>query len=86
MHGNVTDEEWRMFRDVYQFFAAHCLPPANQDKDAAAWWTAAAAEVGILDQKWKGHPLPRGLLLAIYDVLDWKAKEKTREEAQFVQK
>ena len=85
MHGNVTNEEWRIFAAAYQFFEAHCMPPANQDKAAFEWWTSAAIDVGTLDQVWVDYPLMRSLLMAIYEYIEWKAREKTREMAEFVQ-
>lgn len=33
---------------------------------------------------WKDYPLMRSLLLAIYDYMDFKAKEKTKELNEFV--
>ena len=27
MHGNVTNEEWQIFKEAYQYFSDHCLPP-----------------------------------------------------------
>ena len=85
MHGNVTNEEWEIFREAYQFFSDHCMPPANQDENAVAWWMAAAESLSELDQKWKDYPLMSGLLVAIYAYMECKAKEKTREVAEFVQ-
>jgi hypothetical protein len=85
MHGNVTNEEWQIFKEAYQYFSDHCLPPANQDENAVDWWMSAAKDVGELDQKWKDYPLMRSLLLAIYEYMEFKAKEKTREVAEFVQ-
>ena len=85
MHGNVTNEEYQIFREAYQFFANHCLPPANQDEEAIIWWTRTAAAVNCLNQKWKDYPLMRSLLLGIYEYLEHKAKEKTEEVADFVQ-
>lgn len=81
MHGNVTNEEWQIFKEAYQYFSDHCLPPANQDENAVDWWMSAAKDVGELDQKWKDYPLMRSLLLAIYEYLEFKAKEKTKDEA-----
>ena len=85
MHGNVTNEEWEIFREAYQFFSDHCMPPANQDEKAVAWWMTAAESLSELDQKWKDYPLMSGLLVAIYEYMECKAKEKTREVAEFVQ-
>lgn len=84
MSGDITNEEREIFREAYQYFAAYCTPPANQDEDAVAWWTAAAKEVCTLDHKWQEYPLMRGLLLAIYEYMEHKAKEKTEEAAEFV--
>lgn len=42
MHGNVTNEEWQIFKEAYQYFSDHCLPPANQDENAVDWWMSAA--------------------------------------------
>jgi hypothetical protein len=85
MHGNVTNEEWQIFKEAYQYFSDHCLPPANQDENAVDWWMSAAKDVGELDQKWKDYLLMRSLLLAIYEYMEFKANEKTREVAEFVQ-
>ena len=79
MHGNVTNEEWQIFKEAYQYFSDHCLPPANQDENAVDWWMSAAKDMGELDQKWKDYPLMRSLLLAIYEYMEFKAKEKTRQ-------
>ena len=75
----------QIFKEAYQYFSDHCLPPANQDENAVDWWMSAAKDVGELDQKWKDYPLMRSLLLAIYEYMEFKAKEKTREVAEFVQ-
>ena len=45
----------------------------------------AAESLSELDQKWKDYPLMRGFLVAIYEYMECKAKEKTREVAEFVQ-
>ncbi len=84
MHGDVTNEEYELFREAFQLFSSHCTPPANQDDGAVAWWTETAEAVCALDSKWKEYPLMRGLLLAIYEYLEYKAKEKTEEAAEFV--
>ena len=86
MHGNVTNEEWQIFKEAYQVFSDHCFPPANQDENAVEWWTSMATDVGALDQKWREYPLMRSLLLGIYEYIEFKAKEKTKEVAEFVQK
>lgn len=85
MHGNVTDEEWEIFREAFRFFSNHCDPPANQRENAVEWWTDAAKEVCALDQKWAACPLMREMLIAIYSYIESKAKEKTKELAEFVQ-
>lgn len=84
MNSDITNEEREIFREIYQYFASHCCPPANQDEDAVDWWTEAAKDVCALDHKWKDYPLMRGLLLAIYEYLEQKSKEKTEEVAEFV--
>jgi len=84
MHGSVTDEEWEIFREVYQYFAAHSDPPANQDIDAVTWWTNAATDIGVVDNKWPEHKLMRSLLMAVYEYIEYKAKEKTKEMDEFV--
>ncbi len=33
----VTSQERRIFREAYNYFSAHCDPPANQDEGAVAW-------------------------------------------------
>lgn len=85
MHGKVTNLEWEIFRQAYLFFAEHCDPPANQEETALPWWTQTAADVAAIDNQWKElNPLMRCLLVAIYEYLDYKAKEKTMEVADFV--
>lgn len=85
MHGNVTDLEWEIFREAYRFFAAHCDPPANQEETALSWWKQTATDVAAVDNQWKErNSLMRHLLVAIYEYLDDKAKEKTSEVADFV--
>ena len=84
MHGKVTDQEWEIFKEAYQFFAEFCDPPANQDEACQEWWAASAKAVGALDSKWSEYPLMRSLLLAIYEYIDHKAKEKTKEIFEFV--
>lgn len=83
MIGEPTNEEIRMFREAYEFFKRFCDPPANQDKQAPDWWCNAAAEVAALDNRWKDYPLMRGFLMAIYDYLEAKSRQKTKELAHF---
>ena len=85
MHGSVGNEEWQIFKEVYQFFAAHCEPPACEDQEAVHWWQLTASSVTELASKWQGHPLMNNLLLGIYEYLDCKAKEKTKGVTGFVQ-
>lgn len=84
MTGAVTAEEREIFSEAYHFFEKYNDPPANQEDFAADWWQECAKDVGSLDNHWKDHPLMRELLLAIYAYLDDKAKEKTKEMAEFV--
>jgi len=84
MPDQVTSQERRIFREAYNYFSVYCDPPANQDKGAVAWWIAAATDIAPLAQKWKDYPLMQSLLLAIYDYMDFKAKEKTKELNEFV--
>ena len=77
MHGNVTDEEWTIFKEAYQFFAAHCDPPANQDEQAGDWWQETCNAVCAADRRRQGCPLMRHLLFGIFDYLEDKAKAKT---------
>lgn len=84
MPDQVTNQERKIFREAYNYFSAHCDPPANQDEGAVAWWMAAVTDIAPLAQKWKDYPLMQNLLLAIYDYMDFKAKEKTKELNEFV--
>mgnify|MGYP004543628591 CR=1 FL=1 len=79
-----TSQERRIFRGAYNSFAAQGDAPANQDEGAVAWWMAAVTDIAPLAQKWKDYPLMQNLLLAIYDYMDFKAKEKTKELNEFV--
>ena len=85
MHGCVTHQERMIFREAFIFYTAYCNPPSNQSDDAVEWWAEAAREVGALDAKWQEYPLMRSLLIAIYEHMEFKAKESTREVAEFVQ-
>ena len=85
MTNEVTSMEKRIFREAFEFFARHCCPPANHEENAVDWWTAAAKDVADVDCKWTEYPLMRGLLLAIYEYMEYKAKEKTKEIDDFVQ-
>ena len=84
MHGKVTNEEWEIFKEAYHFFSAHSEPPANQSDEAVAWWMQTAKDVVTVDSKWKEYPLMRSLLLGIYEYLEYKSKEKTKEADEFV--
>ena len=84
MNSDITNEEREIFREAYQYFASHCNPPANQDEGVADWWKEAAEEICVLDKKWKEYPLMRGFLMAIYEYMEHKAREKTEEVAEFV--
>ena len=79
MHGNVTNEEWQIFKEAYQYFSDYCMPPANQDENAADWWMSAAKDVGELDQKWKDYPLMRSLLLAIYEYINKRLRNRLKD-------
>lgn len=83
--GCVTREDRLIFREAFTFFSKYCDPPANQYENAVEWWSDAARDVGTLDAKWQEYPLMRSLLIAIYEHMEFKAKESTREVAEFVQ-
>ena len=74
MHNKMSDEEWEIFSEAYQFLADHINPPARQGAEAEAWWMAAAAHAAAIDRRRQGHPLMRRLLLAIYQYLAEKPK------------
>ena len=67
----MTNTELQVFRDAYRFFAAHSDPPKT---DAAAWWVEVARKMGAFSTRWQ-HPLMNGLLAAVYEYLEQKAKE-----------
>ena len=75
MHGRISDEEWDIYREAYQYLAEHIDPPAGQDAKAEAWWMAAAGNAAAVYRRWNGHPLMRCLLAAIYRYLGEKAKD-----------
>lgn len=75
----VKASEREIMRQAYLFFSHHSEPPVNHDVTAVAWWSETALEAGQLDAQWRGHPLMRKMLLAIYEYLDYKAVEKTKE-------
>lgn len=84
MANEVSSIEKRIFREAFEFFARHCCPPANQEENAVDWWTETATDVVEVDSKWTEYPLMRGFLLAIYEYIEHKAKEKTKEIDDFV--
>ena len=79
MHGNISDEEWDIYREAYQYLAEHIDPPAGQGAEDEAWWMAAAEEAAAVDRRWKGHRLMRLLLVAIYQYLGAKGKNRNEE-------
>lgn len=85
MNDYVTHQERMIFREAFIFYTSYCNPPSNQSDDAVEWWAEAAREVGALDAKWQEYPLMRSLLIAIYEHMEFKAKENTKEVAEFVQ-
>lgn len=84
MAGKLSAEERQIFVEAYRYFEKHCTPPANQGEGAVDWWTSAMEEAATLDNYWKDYPLMRGLLFAITDYLEIKAKERTKEMNDFV--
>lgn len=84
MHGNVTDQEWEIFRQAFLFFKTFCAPPANQDEHAVTWWSRAAQSVGELSAQWHNHMLMDELLVAIYNYIGHKADKKSTEAANHV--
>lgn len=78
---NISKEETEMMRQAYLFLAHHCNPPPWFDPEADEWWHQAAMEVGELDAAWSGHPLIRGVLIAVYDYIGSKAVQAAKEES-----
>ena len=69
MRGKMSDGEWEIIQEAYQYLADHIDPPNRQDAGAEAWWMAAAGDAAAVDSRWQGYPLMRRLLLAIYQYL-----------------
>ena len=69
-----SDDELRIFQEAWQYLAEHHDPPGPQDPESEAWWIAAAKAMRAADLRWKGNPLLRSLLSALYNYLGGIAK------------
>ena len=76
MHGRVTDDEWEIFKEAYQYLADRGVPPPSGSPEAAPWWRSAADDALAADRRWNGHPLMRGLLLALFEYLGKRGKTR----------
>lgn len=66
----VHPNEREMMRQAYRYLSRYSHPPVNRAPDAAAWWRCAAREMAALDAAWNGHPLMRGVLIALYEYIE----------------
>ena len=85
MQQNEVRTERQIFQEAFQFLMDHHMPPLGPGKAAMEWWLDTMADLMTVDQKWKHEPLMRGLLLAIYDDLYRKAKDRMKEDGGHVQ-
>ena len=75
----MSETEIQIFRAVFRYFAAHPSPPPITDLEAStAWWLSAAKDIGELSASWGNQSLIMKLLSAVYEYLEEKAKEATR--------
>ncbi len=77
MHSQISNEEWDIFWEAYQFMAEHIDPPGCRGPEAEAWWMKTAADAAAIFQRREGHPLTRILLAVIYDYLGEKSKMRS---------
>ena len=77
----LTDDEFRILQEVWQYLAEHHDPPGSQEPGAEAWWLAAAEDMRVTDLRWKGHPLMRGLLSALYTYLAGMTEARQKTDA-----
>ena len=72
----MTREENGIMRDAYYFLRDHNEPPACGAEDEAAYWEQAAKDLAAVGRAWNRHPLATMVLMAIYDYLQVKSREK----------
>ena len=72
----MTREENGIMRDAYYFLRDHNEPPACGAENEAAYWEQAAKDLAAAGKAWNRHPLATMVLMAIYDYLQVKSREK----------
>ena len=72
----MTPEENGIMRDAFYFLRDHIDPPPVGTDECVTFWEQAAKDLGAVAATWKNHPLATGILIAVYDYLEWKCKQK----------
>ena len=72
----MTPEENGIMRDAFYFLRDHIDPPPVGTDACVAFWEQAAKDLGNVAATWKNHPLATRILIAIYDYLEMKCKQK----------
>ena len=70
----MTETEAQIFSAAYRYLEAHADPPPTGDS-ALDWWERAADDLSATARSWHSHPLAVGLLAAVYEYIEQKAKE-----------
>ena len=71
----MTPEESGIMRDAFYFLRDHINPPPLGTDECPVFWEQAAKDLAAAAAPWKDHPLATGVLIAIYEYLDWKCKQ-----------
>ena len=77
----MTPEENGIMRDIFYYLRDHIDPPGIGTPECEAFWIQAAKDLGAVSNTWKNHPLATYMLVAIYEYLEWKCKQKAGEPA-----
>ena len=78
----MPEKESEIMRDTFYFLRDHNDPPPMGTDACTAFWEKTAADIGMLvGGKWKNHPLATGILMAVYEYLEWKCKQKAGGKA-----
>lgn len=72
----MTPEENGIMRDAFYFLRDHIDPPPLGTEECNTFWIQAAKDLAQVSYTWKNYPLATCVLMAIYDYLDWKCKQK----------
>ena len=73
----MPTDEIEIMRDAWRFLRDYNAPPAHTSEFALDYWKHAADTMSALARKWNNHPLAVGVLIAVYDYLDEKARQQS---------